>query len=104
MIPRVDPNDALAAVVSRSWDKLTCCAFPGEVWVTLALFLFLFIFAVIVCTMVGQDIDIRRAPWLSLRNNSATLAELFCAQVIVSKQLARQHAHKGTKRHETAVS
>lgn len=30
------------------------------VWVTLALFLFLFIFAVIVCTMVGQDLDIRR--------------------------------------------
>lgn len=30
------------------------------VWVTMALFIFLFIFAVIVCTMVGQDIDIRR--------------------------------------------
>ena len=34
-----------------------------QVWVTMALFLFLFIFAVIVCTMVGQDIDIRRVSW-----------------------------------------
>jgi len=30
------------------------------VWVTVALFIFLFMFAVIVCTMVGQDLDIRR--------------------------------------------
>ena len=35
----------------------------SQVWVTMALFLFLFIFAVIVCTMVGQDIDIRRVSW-----------------------------------------
>lgn len=37
-----------------------------QVWVTMALFLFLFIFAVIVCTMVGQDIDIRRVSWQHL--------------------------------------
>jgi len=46
---------------------LTChegSALPWlQVWVTMALFIFLFIFAVIVCTMVGQDIDIRRVSW-----------------------------------------
>ena len=33
----------------------------AQVWVSFALGLFLFIFAIIITTMVGQDLDIRRA-------------------------------------------
>lgn len=61
------------------------------VWVTMALFLFLFIFAVIVCTMVGQDIDIRR-EWADadLYVGSLWKSVLTILQVFTIDQISAQ--------------